>query len=312
MKNIKKYIIPFVVVIAFIIVIINSSNNSNGKSVAGKNSNKLPGETGTTEKYNRKYGKQITKLQSVSSNSPIVIKNRYSISPKDNYIAPRWSPNGLDILYTGPKYKGLYIAAVDGTRVKKISDETGIGYSARWSSDGTKIITSKNGKITVYDITGDEVSDNKESFEDKPKVFVRDNNIYYRNYETQNEEKLTNSEDSFFGPKLSPDEKKVLYNGMVTGIYIRDLETGKVVHIGPGTDAQWSNDSKGIVFNFTQDDGKQVIASDLYYAYADGVNKYNITNTPDVIELKPQISPDGSKITFEVDGQIFVAELHGL
>jgi TolB protein len=41
--------------------------------------------------------------------------------------------------------------------------------------------------------------------------------------------------------------------------------------------------------------------SDIYVMAADGSNPVNITNTPDVQEHYPQISPDGKKICFNVD-----------
>ncbi len=314
MKQINKKIFYSVVGLILIISIINITSSYISKSNSANKNSTNNNLNSSNNQHNKKssHNNENKKTQLLTNDSPIKLKNPRSVSPKKNYLAPKWSPNGLDILYTGPKYKGLYIASADGTRVKKISGDIGIGYNARWSSDGTKIITYKNGETTVYDIAGDEVTDSSESFEDKPKVFARNNNIYYRNHDNKNEEKLGNGEDSFYGPKLSPNENKVLYSGMVTGIYIRDFNSGRIVKVGPGTNPQWSFNSQGVIYNFTQDDGKQIISSDLYFAYADGLNTYNITNTPDIIELNPQISPDGSQITYEVDGQIFVAELQGL
>ncbi|MCX7765921.1 MAG: hypothetical protein N2246_04355 [Candidatus Sumerlaeia bacterium] len=240
---------------------------------------------------------------------PFFLSNARPITPKGDYINPRWSPDGLDVLFTRAKYKGLYLVSAQGSEIRQLSDEEGIGYKVKWSKDGTKLITEKEGEKKIIDISGDESTEQGEEDVDSELVFSRDDNIYYQDPQSGEIRQITNDEDKFYNPQLSPDGAKVAYEGLTSGIYIKDLKTGEIIHIGAGSQPQWLPDGSGIIYGFTQDDGLRLIAGDIYFAYADGSGIFNLTNTPDVIEHKPSISPDGRMLTYEVDGQIFVVEI---
>lgn len=244
--------------------------------------------------------------------APFLVRNSRPITPKEDFIYPRWSPDGLDILFTRAKYRGLYLVSVNGSGIRELSDELGIGYKVRWSEDGTKLIIEKDGKTITIDLTGEEVeTDSLEEQVNEP-IFAKDDNIYFKNPDTGELEQLTDGEDAYFNPQLSPDGSKVAYEGLTTGINIKDLETGEVINIGRGSNIQWTPDGRGLIYDYTQDDGEQLIAGDIYFAFADGSGVFNLTNTPDIIEHNVRISPDGTKIIYEVDGQIYVADLLNL
>lgn len=238
---------------------------------------------------------------------PFKVKNSRAITPKNNFMSPRWSPDGMDVIYTSAKFKGLYLVSADGTGVRQLSDEDGVGYKVKWSKDGTKLIIKKDGKEVALDLTGDE--SDAAGLVDPDSIYAESDKIYYKNPQTGETETLTGDDDKYFNPVTSPDGSKVAYQGLSSGIHVKNVMTGEDVNIGQGGSFEWTPDGQGLVYNYTQDDGMKLISGDIYYASADGSEVYNITDTPDIIEEKPSISPDGKKVTYEVDGQIFVADL---
>lgn len=243
--------------------------------------------------------------------SPYSVTNGRAITAQDNFIAPRFSPDGLDVLCSKHNYKGLYLVSLDGSEIRQLSDEFGIGYNVRWSADGTKLIIKTKDQTKVIDLAGEEIELSEEELKllEENNVYTKDNNIYLKDPESGEEVSITSGEDSFFSPLMSPDENNVAYQGLTTGIHIKDLETGEVIDLGQGSNFNWLPDGSGLIYNFTQDDGLNIIAGDIYFAYTDGSGIFNITNTPDIIEINPTISPDGTYLTYEVDGQVFIADL---
>ncbi|MBN1900608.1 PD40 domain-containing protein [Candidatus Sumerlaeota bacterium] len=243
--------------------------------------------------------------------APFTVTNSRAITAKDEFIAPRFSPDGLDVICSKANYKGIYLVSSDGSEIRQLSDEFGIGYDVRWSEDGTKLIIKYQDQTKVIDLTGEEIELSEEEMKLllNEKVYSRDNNIYMKDSQSGEEVSITGGEDSYYSPSMSPDGSKIAYQGLTSGIHIRDVETGEVIDLGQGSNFHWLPDGSGLVYNYTQDDGLNMIAGDVYFAYADGSGVFNITNTPDVIELNPALSPDGRYVTYEIDGQVFVADL---
>lgn len=238
---------------------------------------------------------------------PYLLRNKRSLTPREDFMHPRWSPDGLDILVTRSKYRGLFLVSASGGEIRQLSDEMGDGFDVTWSLDGSKIIINKTGKKKSLDITGEELTEDIDSPEEM--IYSDGNDILVRDPETGEELKLTDGGDAFYDPSLSPGGDKVAYEGLSTGIKIKDMETGEITDVGQGSNAQWTPDGEGIVYQYTQDDGHNIISGDIYYADAKTGEIYNITDTPDIIEMNPRISPDGRYIIYEVDGQIFIADL---
>ena len=243
--------------------------------------------------------------------TPMKVVNGRSITAKENFIHPRWSPDGMDVVCTKHNFKGLYLVSSDGSQIRELSDQYGVGYNVEWSADGTKlIIKQKDGKVSIIDISGQESSQTADDVKlPEERIYAKDDNIYIKDPQSGEVKNLTNGEDNFFDPHLSPDGACVAYQGLTTGLHVQNLASGEVIDIGQGSNFQWTPDSMGLIYNVTQDDGMNIIAGDIYFAYTDGSGVFNITNTPDIIELHPSISPDGSHVTYEVDGQIFVADI---
>lgn len=106
------------------------------------------------------------------------------------------------------------------------------------------------------------------------------------------------------------------------------------VRLCPGQRPAWSPDGKWIVYQMTQDHthatgdasahtgdtqphrheqrtNHQIVESDLWIAAVDGSVRFQLTRTPDLLEVEPQWSPDGSMIVCrtERDGKLLVLRL---
>ena len=241
--------------------------------------------------------------------APFVVTNRRPLTPAGDFMNPRWSPDGQDILYSGPKYQGLYLVGSDGSNIRQISNSQGVGYYARWSDDGSMIIIGQGGEERALDLTGDEV-EIEPGDETIEAVYEQGDDIIFQDLNTGEKQLLTSGGDAFFSPHISPDENLIAYSGLSTGGHIKNMATGETINIGQGTNLQWLPNSEGLIFVQIQDDGHEVIGSDLYFASADGQTVVNITNTPRDIELNPAVSPDGSEVLFEVDGRIYIGSLN--
>ena len=59
-----------------------------------------------------------------------------------------------------------------------------------------------------------------------------------------------------------------------------------------------------------KDDGSKFLSSDIFVVSADGVNRIQLTNTSDKIEMYPEWSPKSDKIVFNTDaGEIYLMNI---
>lgn len=232
------------------------------------------------------------------------------ITEKEDFMVPRWSPDGRFILLTKGKYRGLYLLSMKDRSVRTLSDSPGVGYAARWCRDGRTIAFTEDDRLQIIDVNGQPtVSTNASCAKEPYEVFARDDAIYLRDNSAGREKKISHGGDKFFLPRLSPDRKKVAYIGLSTGIHIDDLDDGRTVPIGLGTDVAWAPDSKGIIFTHTRDDGHRITTSDLLYADAVTGRLTNLTHTPDRHESHAAVSPTGTDMAYTIDGRVFLSEL---
>lgn len=227
---------------------------------------------------------------------------------RGDFLAPRFSPSGGELLASGPQLRGLYIATVSGQRaVRQITDDAEAGVHARWTSDGRIAYRAKRaGARRDLVIGADKIA---RSFTPAaPIAFAKDDRMYV--VDRTNKLVRIGSGDRFFGAVVSPDGDKVVFQGLATGLHIYTRSTGALEHIGPGTSPAWSPDSRRVVFEVTEDDGHDIVASELfiYDVAADRVQA--VTATDRVIERRPTFAPNGRDIAFDDNaGALFVGRL---
>lgn len=223
-----------------------------------------------------------------------------------DFLAPKWSPDARFVLLTKAKYRGLFLFSMATGTTRTLSEAPGIGYGARWSPDGQRIIAEEEERRILFDLSGNLIPSQKGASRDQgPRVHIMDGGVYFSAGKGAAAVKISPDGDIFFAPALSPDQKKVAYVGLSSGIQISDMDTKRTVSIGLGTEIDWLPDSTGIVYTHSRDDGHNITASDIYFARADGRLVVNLTNTPDTLESHPDMGRD---LLYVVAGQLFLSQ----
>lgn len=194
------------------------------------------------------------------------------------YISPRFSNDGAQILVNKAGDSNTYAVPMAGGKVTKLTSEEAQILSARL--DTQKIVLAENGQIYL----------------------VRDNE----------KEQLSQGEDVFFSPVLSPDKNWVLYQGLSTGMYLANVHNKEILSLGRGNNAVFTPNSQAIVFDVSNDNGQEITSSQIYFIDIANINvRHSVTSKPGLKAQRPNISPDGATLVFDSNGQIFVTTLPG-
>jgi Tol biopolymer transport system component len=225
---------------------------------------------------------------------------------RGDYLAPQFSPDGRDLLLTGPQLRGLFRTTLTG-RVDQLSSEPEAGVHARWQTDGS-IAYRANHAGTRRDLVVTRDKRVVVAPAIKQVAFTQDDRAYV--VDRANKLVRVGSGDQFFAASVSPDGDKVVFQGLTTGLHLYVRSTGTMRHIGPGTAPAWSPDSARLVYEVTEDDGHAIVASDLYLYEVGSDRVAALTTTDRVVERRPSFSPDGSRLAFDDNtGGIFVGRL---
>ena len=239
-----------------------------------------------------------------------------SRQPGNEFIAPQWSPDGSKLLVTRPGGHGLATIDVATAAVQILTDECYSGKRPRWSSEN-KIHYSLPGTQTqwVSDLEWVIALDGRKMpllYQEKQDISVvsSDNRIWYCRADSKI--LLSQGDDLYFNPCLSPNGKKVLYQGLRSGIHVCDIDGSNHRYIGAGTHPCWSSDSQKILFDLSHDDGHRITASDIWMVdLSQSSPPINLTNSPSIIAQRPSLSPDERYLAFDAQGEIFISEFTG-
>jgi TolB protein len=188
----------------------------------------------------------------------------------------------------------IFTTKLDGSSLKQRTNADGSSAGPSWSPDGTKIAFSSNrdghdSEIYVKDITTGKVTQITDNFENR----------------------FDQPIDDFF-PAWSPDGTKIAFertdHGDDTGCYrmfVIDVDGSNEKPLYSGCwnfIESWSPDGSWIAYNcrgFSDD------FPDICVIRPDGSESTNLTNTRDLIEGGVDWKPNGKKIVFEREGDIW-------
>lgn len=222
------------------------------------------------------------------------------------YVGPRFAPDGRHLLVTGPRQRGLYLAPVGGGSIRRLNDEPAAGVHARYTADGAIEYRAMRAGVRRDLVIGTDGSVRAAS-PPAALALAQDERIYVRRGGQLTQ---VGSGDRFFAPVVSPGGDKVAFQGLATGIYVYLVSTGALIHVGAGTAPAWSPDGSRLVYELTEDDGHDIVASDLHLYEVATARDHRLTATDKGLERRPSFSPDGRQIAYDDDtGRIWIARL---
>jgi len=141
-------------------------------------------------------------------------------------------------------------------------------------------------------------------------IYISNENLKIVLYQNGTRKMLPlNGDGNYIWASLSPNRQKILYNYNGKSTYIADLEGNVLVNLGKLNAPKWINNNWVVGMN-DQDNGHEVISSDILAVSADGKTKSNLTSTSDQIEMYPEVSATGDQVIFHTTkGEIFSLKL---
>jgi len=225
---------------------------------------------------------------------------------RGDFLGPQFSPDGRELLLTASQLRGLYVAKLGGG-IRQLTDDAEAGVHARWNPDGSVAFRAvRAGVRRDLVVTRDHAV--RTAAAATPIAFTRDDRAYV--VDRAQRTIRVGSGDRFFGAVVSPDGDKVVFQGLATGLHVYVRSTATLRAIGPGTAPAWSPDSTWLVFEVTEDDGHDLVASDLYGYELAADRVQPLTATDRVVERRPSFAPDGATLAFDDNtGGVFVGRL---
>lgn len=229
-----------------------------------------------------------------------------AVTADGGYLEPAWSPDGESISVAGPGSRGLYLVDPTAGEVRTLAEpDEVVAHRQRWLDGPPRILCPPRGDEPAREVTAEGGASRALPDWTEPVRAHRDD-IYLR--QPAGDLRLTQGEDRFFDPVLSPDGTRVVFVGLATGIHVMEIASGELTHPGPGTRPAWTPDGRWVVFERTRDDGQRMTSSQLM---AHSVHRGETLALTDGshIDRHPAVTPDGTRIAFVRDGALWVARL---
>jgi len=264
---------------------------------------------------------------------------------KTPFYFPVYTIDGQSILLTQNAYTGLWILDRSSEDLRQITKSQGAGFEPRSLLDGSIIYRQdeyeqgrKFTSLYKADTTGNHLIADRARFV-SPANMV-DHRMYYlidetptilnassgtlennlKNYTTILNDKLSlkhykagvqsilapHGQGNYIWSELSPTGDMLVFTKTGQGTYVCDLDGKISADLGVAHAARWSPDGQYLAYMKDLDDGSQYTESEIWIVSYDGSQSWKITDTPHIIEMYPQWSPDGQRLIYHsLRGEIF-------
>jgi hypothetical protein len=166
--------------------------------------------------------------------------------PPPRAPAPRWSPDGKRILFTGFRQgqaHSIYVISPDGGSLRPILPSGWEGSEADWSPDGYRVVVA--------------MSNHKAQ---------REQSLYTLEPTTGTVKELANSK-GFREPRWSPDGRRIAaLDSLRNRVLVYDLQSGEWSEIASGSllaSVHWARDGSAVLFQDQLDGQQSIYRADL-------------------------------------------------
>jgi Tol biopolymer transport system component len=257
----------------------------------------------------------------------------------------RFSPDGKSVFFSTQDFDGIWEYSLSTKSTRQITNDPGSGYGFDISPNGNSIVYRRtlyenNFYKRKQEIIQIDLITNESKIIDKGEDvsipnFINENIVYSLGIKTKNlslskgnnQPKILGIENtkiiiirnglkklldpfgngSYIWPSLSPDNEIILAFEISKGAFICDLD-GKILSILGKSDAPvWTKSGKWIIYMNEKDDGHKILSSDLYCISSNGKRTFQLTSTPEIMEMYPNCSPTENKIICSsLEGDIYI------
>jgi N-acetylmuramoyl-L-alanine amidase len=231
-----------------------------------------------------------------------------ALHPESRFVGVEIAPTGDRFAVSEPGFASL--AWSDGTTLHPIAHGPARGFAPVWRADGLAVGVRTPGQSEsavphlAYDLRGRDVApiappDRALAWVDaQEQVVVEVEGVRHT---------IRLPGDRPFAPVLSPDRRHVVFRGLSTGLYARELTTGRTIHLGEGGHPRFDASSRHVVFERVLDDGHEVTSASLWIADLARAELAPLTSGP-AHATSPSLASDGT-IAWLEDEILHVARL---
>ncbi len=205
----------------------------------------------------------------------------------------------------GRKFHSVFSADINSNQIQTIeSDKRRIAIPNQIIGNALKLI--EDSSVNEKNIFVNQLSKANQSSQ---AIYSENNHLYL----SQNKNVIDISplgKGVYVWESFSHDGKKIIFSYGNKGTFICDLNGNILQNIKDARYAKFSPDDKYVLFMRDRDDGYKYISSDLFVYSLAEQKEFQLTNTPDKIEMYPEWSHDQKNIVYNTtEGSIYIAKI---